>query len=67
MTNILAELRAKKNITQQQLADSVKVTRQMISAIENGAQPSVKTAKKIAQVLGIDWTLLFEQVPKEAS
>lgn len=67
MTNFLAELRAKKNITQQQLADSVQITRQMISAIENGAQPSVKTAKRIAQALEIDWTLLFEQVPKEAS
>lgn len=67
MANILAKLRAERNITQQSLADSVQVTRQMISAIENGAQPSVKTAKKIAQELGIDWTLLFNDMPKEAS
>ena len=33
----------------------------MITEIENGnANPSVKVAKKIAAVLGFDWTMFFE-------
>jgi len=31
----------------------------MISAIENGARPSVKVAKKIGKVLGFDWKFFF--------
>ena len=53
--------REKKLLTQQQLADLVGVDRTLISKIENGAAtPSVTTAKKIAAVLGFDWTRFFE-------
>jgi len=38
----------------------VGITRQMISAIENGAKPSVDTAKKIAVVINVDWHLFFQ-------
>jgi len=57
----LKELREKKLLTQQQLAEMVGVDRTLISKIESGAaQPSVTTAKKIATVLGFDWTKFFE-------
>ena len=55
----IAAIRVGNGITQQMLADEIGVTRQMISAIENGANPSVETAKAIAAVLGFDWTLFF--------
>lgn len=38
------------------------ITRQYYGMIEKGERrPSVDVAKKIAEVLGIDWTLFFEQ------
>jgi transcriptional regulator with XRE-family HTH domain len=56
----LENLRVQQKISQQTLAEKTHITRQMISAIENGASPSVATAKKIAAVLGFDWTRFFE-------
>ena len=59
----LATIRSNQNVTQQALADSVGITRQMVSAIENGAKPSVETAKAIATELVFDWTRFFEDPP----
>lgn len=56
----LSSVREKKNLTQKDLAERVGVTRQMISSIENGASPSVRLAKKIADVLGFRWFKLYE-------
>ena len=39
MKNRLKELRARHNITQQELATNVGVSRQSINAIENGEKP----------------------------
>ena len=53
--------RKKKRLTQQQLAELVGVDRTLISKIECGAAtPSVATAKKIAAVLGFNWTRFYE-------
>ena len=61
MRKWLLNIRKGENMTQQDIADRSGVTRQMISAIENGeAMPSVDTAKTIAEVLGFDWTRFFE-------
>lgn len=61
MRSWLKELRHKSNLTQEQLAKMVGISRTMITEIENGnANPSVKVAKKIAAVLGFDWTRFFE-------
>ena len=50
MENNLRVLRAIKNITQEDLASSVGVTRQTILAIENGKyDPSLELAFKIAK------------------
>lgn len=58
----LKELRQRSNnLTQEQLAKMVGISRTMITEIENGkANPSVEVAKKIAAVLGFHWTKFFE-------
>lgn len=54
------------NMTQKQLAEHAGISRTMITEIENGnANPSVDVAKRIAAVLGFDWTLFFEDPPKD--
>ena len=61
MRSWLKELRHKSNLTQEQLAKKVGISRTMITEIENGnANPSVRVAKKIASVLGFNWTRFFE-------
>ena len=51
MRNKIKELRARHNLTQEDLADKVEVTRQTIIAIENGRyDPSLPLAFKIAKV-----------------
>lgn len=57
---LIKEKRAALNLTQKQLADLVGVDRTTISKIENGIRPSVNSAKKIAQILGLDWTIFFD-------
>lgn len=57
----LKELRKDKNLSQQQVADSSKISRAAYSNIENGVRkPSVDTAKKIADVLDFDWTEFYK-------
>lgn len=52
MKNHIAELRKKNNITQQKLADDVKVTRQTIISLEFGRyNPSLELAFKITKAL----------------
>ena len=62
MRHWLKELRNEsRNMTQEQLAKKVGISRTMITEIENGnADPSVRVAKKIAAVLGFKWTRFFE-------
>jgi len=62
MRTWLKELRARSsNMTQKELAARVSISRTMITEIENGnANPSVDVAKKIAAVLGFNWTRFFE-------
>lgn len=56
----LKELREKKKLTQEQLAEKVGVTRQAIGMIENGHnQPSVALAKKLGKVLKVRWVNFF--------
>lgn len=50
MKNNLKVWRAKKDITQEQLANEMEVTRQTINAIERGKyDPSIKLAFKMAR------------------
>lgn len=62
----LKNIRDNKGMTQEELANKVGVTRQHIGLIENGtANPSPSTAKKIAKVLGFDWTRFYEDEVSE--
>lgn len=56
----LIEQRKGKGYSQCQLAKETGFSQQLISKIENGACPSVYASKKIAEVLGFEWTLFFE-------
>lgn len=61
MKEKLEEIRKSKNLTQQQVADESEITRQYYNMIENGERtPTVATAKKIAKVLNIEWTSMFD-------
>ncbi len=54
LCNRIRELRARHDLTQEQLAQAVGVTRQTILAIEKGNySPSVILALRIAQVLQV--------------
>jgi len=61
----IRQLRQNKGITQQELADSVGVTRQTINALENARyNPSLLLAYKITKVLGknsIEEVFMFDE------
>lgn len=60
MKNRIKVERAEKNITQQELAEAVGVSRQTIVAIENGRfMPSTPLALKIARYFGKQVEQLF--------
>jgi putative transcriptional regulator len=62
--NKIRELRAALNMTQQELADRVGVTRQTVIAIEQDKySPSLETAFKVAQALGVPFDQCFQYVP----
>ncbi|MHC1772982.1 MAG: helix-turn-helix transcriptional regulator [Flexilinea sp.] len=61
----LKEQRNQKKLTQSELAQKIGTTRPTITRYETGVRrPSVTVAKKIADVLGFDWTLFFEDQKK---
>ncbi len=57
---LMREKREENSLTQEQLAALVGVDRTTITKIENGNRPSIDNARKIAEVLGFDWTLFFK-------
>lgn len=60
----LKDIRAKKELTQQEVANAANVDVTMISKIELGERrPSVEVAKKIASVLEFPWTRFYEDEP----
>ena len=61
LSNSLKEFRARHNLTQEDLAQQVGVTRQTIIAVEKGRfNPSVLLALKIARVLNVTVEELFQ-------
>ena len=59
----LRDLRTQANLTQAQIADTVRVTRQTIIAVEKGNYtPSILLALKLARALGVTVEELFEYV-----
>lgn len=64
MKNRIQELRKKNRITQEELAEQCRVTRQTIISLENGRyNPSIFLAYKIARVFGltIEQVFVFEE------
>ena len=63
----LRNIRIEKKLTQKGVADMVSITQPSYHQIECGENnPSVETARKIAAVLGFDWTLFFPDEQKGA-
>jgi len=61
LTNTLKVQRAKKDLTQEQLAQMVGVTRKTINTVENGKYvPSTYLALKLAGVLEVPVEELFQ-------
>lgn len=59
----LIDARKKTGRTQRSVALEAEITPAHYNRIENGKrQPSVDVAKKIAEVLGFDWTEFFREV-----
>lgn len=56
---VMRDKRIEKGLTQQEVADSVGISRNFLSDIENGRyNPSFKTAIKLANFLEMDLNLL---------
>ena len=59
--NDLRQRRTGLFLTQKEVADSIGISRVAYTNIELGKRkPSVTVAKKIAEILNIDWTLFFK-------
>jgi len=58
--NTVATKRKKKNLTQEEVAKQLGVSRQYYNEIENNKKkPSVDLAKQISIILGVEWTIFF--------
>jgi len=58
----LHDIRIRKGLTQEQVADLCGIRRPYYTMIEQGKRrPSVIVAQKIGAVLGFDWTIFFTQ------
>lgn len=63
--NQIRQLRAAREMTQQELADRIGVTRQTVIAIEQDKySPSLETAFKVASVLGVSLEQCFQYDPR---
>ena len=61
----IRRLRTERNLTQEQLAEKLFVTRQAVSAWETGkAHPDVETLERIAAALDVDMTEIIYGVPQ---
>lgn len=68
MRRWLVDYRTQKGLTQEETATKCGISRQYYSFIESGARNCpVKTAKKIAEVLGFPWTLFFNDSTESAA
>lgn len=58
--NWLKEIREKSNLTQDEAAVKANIKRTTWASVEQGQRdPSVKTAKKMANAFDFEWTIFF--------
>lgn len=63
LTNNIKQLRQKKNVTQEELAEAVKVSRQTVIAIEKGNYtPSLMLALQLANYFKLSVEEVFKMV-----
>lgn len=61
MRTWLKEIRLNKKMSQLKIANEVEISRAFYTQIELGNRdPSVRIAKRIAEVLDFDWTKFYE-------
>ena len=59
---ILKEKRIEKGMTQQEVAEAVGITDMAVSYYESGQRiPKPAMAKKLGELLGFDWTEIYEE------
>ena len=55
--------RVEKDMSQKKLCEKIGISQPSYCLIENGkVNPRPSTAKKIAAVLGVDWTRFYDEV-----
>lgn len=58
----LKAMRKASGLRQTDLAQAAQISQSLVTQIENGIRiPSVPVAKRIATVLGFDWTEFFKE------
>jgi len=64
----LIAIRENQHLSQKRVSEAIEVSQQAYSSIETGKrQPSVPVAKKIAAVLGFDWTRFYDDDENDQS
>lgn len=64
----LKELRLEKGLTQYDVANASNIKREYYTMIEIGKRlPSVNVAKSIAEVIGFEWTIFFDDKGNETT
>lgn len=64
----IKEARKNKGMTGEMVSKQADISIQHYNFIENGKRrPSVAVAKRIAAVLGFEWTRFFEELEQEGS
>ena len=62
----IKNIRKKNNITQEELAEKLSVTRQAVSSWENGkTEPDIKTLSRIADIFDTSTDVLINRMPEE--
>ena len=62
MKELLQKKREAAGFTQVHMASKLGITSQYYNLIENGhRRPSPEKAKEISRILGIDWTLFYDE------
>lgn len=64
--DVIQSRRKYLGLSQDEIASKLNVSRQYYNSIENSRRtPSVELAKKISELLGLEWTIFFEHEVNE--